>query len=145
MACWLNLGQMLKMNAKKFPNHIALKDKDISLTYPELNKRVNKLANSLLNLGLKKGDKFAVLLENSIEIVEAYLAAAKTGLVVVPVHFRFVGREILNLMENSDAQAFIVHDEFTSIIDSIKNELTNIPSDHYIVVGKKSKGYIKQS
>jgi len=141
MACWLNLGQMLKMNAKKFPNHIALKDKDISLTYPELNKRVNKLANSLLNLGLEKGDKFAVLLENCIEIVEAYLAAAKTGLVVVPVHFRFVGREILNLMENSDAQAFIVHDEFTSIIDSIKNELTNIPSDRYIVVGKKTKGY----
>ncbi len=143
MACWLNLGQMLKMNAKKFPNHIALKDKNISLTYPELNKRVNKLANNLLNLGLEKGDKFAVLLENSIEIVEAYLAAAKTGLVVVPVHFRFVGREILNLMENSDAQAFIVHDEFTPIIDSIKNELTNIPSDRYIVVGKKSKGYIE--
>jgi acyl-CoA synthetase (AMP-forming)/AMP-acid ligase II len=143
MACWLNLGQMLKMNAKKFPNHIALKDKDISLTYPELNKRVNKLANSLLKLGLETGDKFAVLLENSIEIVEAYLAAAKTGLVVVPVHFRFVGREILNLMENSDAQAFIVHDEFTHIIDPIKNEVTNISSDRYIVVGKKTKGYIE--
>jgi acyl-CoA synthetase (AMP-forming)/AMP-acid ligase II len=143
MTCWLNLGQMVKMNAKKFPNHIALKDKDISLTYPELNKRVNKLANSLLSLGLEKGDRFAVLLENSIEIVEAYLAAAKTGLVVVPVHFRFVGREILNLMENSDAQAFIVHDEFTPIIDSIKDELTSIPSDRYIVVGKKTKGYIE--
>jgi len=80
MACWLNLGEMVKMNAKKFPNQIALKDKARSFTYPGLNKRVNKLANSLLNLGLKKGDKFAVLLENSVEIVEAYLAAAKTGL-----------------------------------------------------------------
>ena len=90
MACWLNLGQMVKMNAKKFPNHITLKDKDRSFTYPELNKRVNKLAHSLLSLGLKKGDKFAVLLENSIEIVEAYLAAAKTGLVIAPVHFRLL-------------------------------------------------------
>jgi len=141
MACWLNLSQMVKMNAKKFPNHIAIKDKDRSFTYTELNKRVNKLSHSLLTLGLEKGDKFAVLLENSIEIVEAYLAAAKTGLVVVPVHFRFVGREILNLMENSDAQAFIVHDEFTPIIDEIKDELTSIPSDRYIVVGKKTKGY----
>ena len=143
MACWLNLGQMVKMNAKKYPNHIAIKDKDRSYTYPELNMRANKLANSLLSLGLEKGDKFAVLLENSIEIVEAYLAAAKTGLIVVPVHFRFVGREILNLMDNSDAQAFIVHDEFTPIIDSIKKELTNIPTDRYIVVGKKTKGYIE--
>jgi acyl-CoA synthetase (AMP-forming)/AMP-acid ligase II len=141
MACWLNLGQMVKMNAKKFPNHVAIKDKDRSFTYPELNKRVNKLAHSLLRLGLKKGDKFALLLENSIEIVEAYLAAAKTGLVVAPVHFRFVGREILNLLDNSDAETFIVHDEFTPVVNSIKKDLKNIPSDRYIVVGEKVNGY----
>jgi len=99
MACWINLGDMVKLNAKKFSNTIALKDKKRSFTYPELNKRVNKLSHSLLSLGLKKGDKFAVLLENSIEIIEAYLAAAKTGLIIVPVHFRFVGKEILNIME----------------------------------------------
>ncbi len=141
MACWLNLGQMVKMNAKKFPNHIALKDKDRSFTYPDLNKRANKLAHSLLSMGLQKGDKFAVLLENSIEIVEAYLAAAKTGLVIAPVHFRFVGQEILKLMENSDAKAFIVHDEFTPIVNSIKKDLPNILPDRYIVVGEKMKGY----
>jgi acyl-CoA synthetase (AMP-forming)/AMP-acid ligase II len=141
MACWLNLGQMVKINAKKFPKTIALKEKGRSYTYPELNKRVNKLAHSLLSLGLKKGDKFAVLLENSIEIVEAYLAAAKTGLIIVPVHFRFVGKEIINIIENSDAKAFIVHNEFTATVDSIKKNLKNIPSDRYIVVGDKVKGY----
>ncbi len=141
MACWINLGDMVKLNAKKFSNTIALKDKKRSFTYPELNKRVNKLSHSLLSLGLKKGDKFAVLLENSIEIIEAYLAAAKTGLIIVPVHFRFVGKEILNIMENSDAKAFIVHDEFIPIVDSIKKDLKNIPPDRYIVVGKKSKDY----
>jgi acyl-CoA synthetase (AMP-forming)/AMP-acid ligase II len=141
MACWLNLGEMVKMNAKKFPNHIALKDKGRSFTYAELNNRANKLANSLLNLGLQKGDKFAVLLENSIEIVEAYLAAAKTGLVVAPVHFRFVGREILNLMDNSDAEAFIVHDEFIPIISPIKKELVNIHPKRFIVVGERTRGY----
>ena len=141
MTCWLNLGQMVKMNAKKFPKTVALKEKERSFTYPELNKRVNKLSHSLLSLGLKKGDKFAVLLENSIEIVEAYLAAAKTGLIIVPVHFRFVGREIINIMENSDAKAFIVHDEFIPVVDSIKKDLKNVASDRYINVGKKIKGY----
>ena len=68
MACWLNLGQILKVNAKKFPRTVALKDRERSLTYPEVNRRVNKLAHSLLALGLKKGDKVAVLLENSIEM-----------------------------------------------------------------------------
>ncbi len=57
MAHWLNLGQVLKVNAKKFPNKIALKDRNRAFTYPETNRRVNKLAHSLLSLGLKKGDK----------------------------------------------------------------------------------------
>ncbi|KYK25501.1 long-chain fatty acid--CoA ligase [Thermoplasmatales archaeon SM1-50] len=141
MVCWLNLAEMVKVNAKKFPETIALEEKKRSFTYPELNERVNRLSWSLLSLGLKKGDKFAVLLENSIEIVETYLAAAKTGLIIVPVHFRFIGREIINIMENSDAKAFIVHDEFTPIVDLIKPELKNVTPDRYIVVGKKVKGY----
>lgn len=141
MACWLNLAHMIKINAKKFPNTIALEDKKRSFTYPELNKRVNKLSHSLVSLGLKKGDKIAVLLENSIEIVEAYLAAAKTGMVIVPVHFRLVGREIKNIIDNSDAKALVVHDEFTETVDSIKSKLNNITPDRYVVVGEKVKGY----
>jgi len=132
---------MVKINAKKFPRTIALKDKERSYTYTQLNRRVNRLSHSLLSLGLKKGDKVAVLLENCTEIVEAYLAAAKTGLIIVPVHFRFVGREIVNVMDNSDAKAFIVHDEFTPLVDPIKPDLKNVSSDNYLVVGKRTKGY----
>jgi len=143
MASWLNLGQILKLNAKKFPNTIALKDEKKCYTYPEVNKRVNKLAHSLLSLGLKKGDKVAVLLENSIEIIEIYLSVAKTGIVIIPINFRLVGPEIEYIANNSDAQAFIVHDEFTSTVDSIKQNLKNIKSDKYIVVGEKREGYLE--
>ncbi len=141
MASWLNLGQVLKVNAKKFPHTIALKDKDRKFTYPEVNRRVNKLAHSLLALGLDKGDKVAVLLENCIEIVEVYLATAKTGIVIVPVNFRLVGSEVAYIVNNSDAQAFIVHDEFTPTVDAIKPKLKNIDADRYIVVGKEIDGY----
>ncbi len=141
MTSWLNLGQILKVNAKKFPNTIALKDKERSLTYPEVNQRVNKLAHSLLSLGLTKGDKVAVLLENSIEIVEIYLATAKTGLIIVPINFRLVGNDIEYIANNSDAKTFIVHEEFTATVDAIKPELKNITPDRYIVVGEKREGY----
>ncbi len=141
MACWLNLAEMVKLNSKKFQKKVAIKDKARRFTYPELNKRVNKLSHSLLSLGLKKGDKFAILLENSIEIIEAYLAAAKTGLIITPIHFRLVGREVINVIENSDSKALIVHNEFTPIVDSIKSQLKNITSENYIVVGEKVNGY----
>jgi acyl-CoA synthetase (AMP-forming)/AMP-acid ligase II len=141
MASWLNLGQILKVNAKKFPNTVALKDKSKKLTYPELNHRVNQLSHSLLDLGLNKGDKIAVLLENCIEIVEVYLATAKTGLVIVPINFRLIDSKVAYIVNNSDAQAMIVHDEFTPCVDSIKTELKNIDPERYIVVGEKTNGY----
>ncbi len=119
-SCWLNLGQILKINAKKFPQTIALKDADRTFTYPETNRRVNKLAHSLRALGLSKGDKVAVLLENSIEIVELYLATAKTGIIIVPINFRLVGREIEYIANNSDARAFFVHDAFADNVEAVK-------------------------
>ena len=141
MAGWMNLGQNLKVNAKKFPNTVMLKDSQRSFTYPEVNKRVNQLAHSLLSLGLSKGDKVAVLLENSIEIVEVFLATAKTGIIIVPINFRLVSAEVEYIADNSDAKAFIVHDEFTSTVDPIKAKLTNIAPDNYIAVGQAVEGY----
>jgi acyl-CoA synthetase (AMP-forming)/AMP-acid ligase II len=141
MAGWLNLGQNLKVNAKKFPDTVALKDAGRSFTYPQLNTRVNRLAHSLLSLGLSKGDKVAVFLENSIEIVEIFLATAKTGIIIVPINFRLVSQEVEYIADNSDAKAFIVHDEFTPVIDSIKSKLANIASENYIVVGNNIEGY----
>ena len=141
MACWMNLGQNLKVNAKKFPDTIAVKDASRSFTYPELNRRVNRLAHSLLSLGLVKGDKVAVLLENSIEIVEVFLATAKTGLIIVPINFRLVSREVEYIVNNSDARAIIVHDQFTPTVDPIKIRLQNIYPDHYFVVGGERDNY----
>ncbi|MCP4536682.1 MAG: AMP-binding protein [Chloroflexi bacterium] len=141
MAHWMNLGQILEVNAKKFPDTVALKDRERGFTYPELNTRVNKLAHSLVSLGLNKGDKVAVLLENCIEIVEVYLATAKTGLVIVPINFRLIGPDIAYIVNDSDAQAFIVHDEFASTVDGIKPNLKSVGVDNYVVVGQETEGY----
>lgn len=141
MAHWLNFGQILKVNAKKFPRTVALKDAKRSFSYPEVNARVNRLANALLSLGLTKGEKVAVLMENSIEIVEIYLATAKTGLVIVPINFRLVSHEIEYILNNSDARALIVDDEFTAQVDPIKKNCPHILPDNYIVVGQQVEGY----
>ncbi|MBT6611463.1 MAG: AMP-binding protein, partial [Deltaproteobacteria bacterium] len=134
MGSWLNLGQVLTANSVKFSKNIAIKDKTRELTYRELNARVNKLAHQFYGLGLKKGDKVAVFLENCIEIVEVFLATAKTGIIIVPINFRLVGVEIEYIVENSDAKALIVHDEFAEKVTSIKPNLTNISPSHFISV-----------
>ena len=141
MARWLNLGQSLKVNAKRFPDTVALKERGRAYTYPQTNRRVNRLAHVLLSLGLGKGDKVAVILENCIEIVEVYLATAKTGLVIVPINFRLLGPDVEYIITNSDARALIVHDEFTPCVDGIRPALAGIAPENYIVVGEGRRGY----
>jgi acyl-CoA synthetase (AMP-forming)/AMP-acid ligase II len=137
----MNLGQMLKVNAKKFPTTVAFKDANRTVTYPELNRRVNQLAHSLSSLGLDKGDKVAVLLENSVEIAEIYLATAKMGLVIVPVNFRLIASEVEYIVNHSDARAIVVHDEFAPTVDAIRPSLRNIDPHNYVVVGEGREGY----
>ncbi|UCE53586.1 MAG: AMP-binding protein, partial [Desulfobacterales bacterium] len=141
MTYWLNLGQIQKLNAKKFPNTVALKDKVRTFTYPQMNARVNKLAHSLSSLGLQKGDKVAVMLENSIEIVEVFLATAKTGIIIVPINFRLVSPEVEYIVDNSDAKAFVVHDQFVTTVEPIRKNLKNIAADKYVIVGQSYEAY----
>ncbi|MBI4351840.1 MAG: AMP-binding protein [Elusimicrobia bacterium] len=131
-AHWLNLGEITAVNAKKFRDKVALKEKDRALTFGQLNLRVNRLANALGSLGLGKGDRVSCLLENSIEIVELYLAAAKTGIVINPINFRLAAGEVEYILKDSGAKAVIAHEEFARL--GVKENLPGIKD--FISVGE---------
>ncbi len=141
---WLNMGQILEVHARKLPNKVALKDwRGKRLTYQELDLRTNRLANGLLDLGLRNGDRVAVLLHNCAEFVEIYCAFAKVGLVAVPVNWRFIGREIEYVVNNSDSKAMIVGGEFVDVIDPIRSNLAEVDPQRYVVVGRSTpEGYV---
>ena len=86
----LNAGEVLARNAKLFPNVMGARDLERSMTFRLWNERAARLANGLLGLGLRKGDRVAVLAYNCLEWVEIYAATAKAGLVAVPINFRLV-------------------------------------------------------
>ena len=140
---WLNLGEILDVHAKKYPAKLAVKDWcGKARTFSELNTRTNKLANGLLNMGLRKGDRVAVMLYNCAEFVEIYCAFAKAGLVVTPISWRYVGREIEYVVEDSDARAVIVCKELVNAISQIRPKFDKIDSKNYIVVGETTpEGY----
>jgi len=125
-ALWLNLGEMLRVNSVKYPRKTAFKDKFSSLTFSQLNQRVNKLSHLLLNLGLQKGDKVSCFLENCLEIVELYLACAKTGIVINPINFRLNASDTSYIINNADSSALFFHSEFTPLVESITRHTTEI-------------------
>ncbi len=142
MAQWLNLGQTLKVNAKKFPQRVCFQDAERAFTYPDTNRRVNAIANSLAELGLQKLDRVAVLMENSIEMAEIFLAVAKTGLVIVPINFRLVGPEIAYILNDSEAKALIADDEFAPEVAKVQRGLRHIRSGMFIVNGGEREGWL---
>src|SRR3989337_2459946 len=85
---WMTAGTVLKMMAMHYPDKQAVGDKSRKMTFKEWNDRSCRLANALAKLGVKKGDRFAILAYNCIEWMEIYAASAKGGQVTVPLLFR---------------------------------------------------------
>lgn len=142
MTAWLNLGEILRVNARKWPNKLAVKDSIRQMSFSEYNTRANRLANGLLGLGLEKGDRIAVISCNCLEFMEIYASVAKAGLVAVPINWRLAGKDIEYIVNNSDAKAIIVGDEFVGNVNSVKDKFKKIPADNYIVIGEETpSGY----
>src|SRR3954471_14334014 len=120
----LTLGQMLTVHARLSPDRIGARDLDRAMTFGQWNERSCRLANALLGLGLSKGDRVAVLAYNCVEWVEIYAAAAKAGLVVVPINFRLIAVEALFIIEDAECSALFVQDELVGVVEEIASQLS---------------------
>lgn len=136
----MDVGQILTFTAHKFPQRIALICEQGRMTYQEFNCRVNQLANGLLRLGLKKGEKVAVLLFNSIPLVEILFASAKTGGVFTPINFRFTAEEVFYILDHSDARFFIYGEEFSGLVEKIRPRLKKV--EFYFSIGESAPPFI---
>ncbi len=67
------VGDIVSSNARLYPNKTCVIDENVRLTWAQFNERVNRLANGLLGLGLKKGDRVGLLSENRHEYAEFFL------------------------------------------------------------------------
>ena len=124
------LTRQARINAKK----IGLIDGNKSFTYKEINERVNRLSNALISLGLKKGEKVAFMANNCHEFAEAFFAAAKAGLIIVPINARFNVHEVTYTLNHSESNAFIYHSEFDEIAKKAKPNLATVR--HFIRIGE---------
>lgn len=80
---------------------------DVRLAFATFARRVNRTANALLGLGLGPGDKVATVLGNCLELLEVYAAAARTGMVVVPLSPLLRGPALKTLLDDSDTRALV--------------------------------------
>ena len=124
-----NVGEMLALHAGLFPEKIGAADLDRKMTFTLWHRRACQLANALLGIGLRQGDRVCVLAFNCLEWLEIYVAAALAGIVVVPINFRLTGSEVRYIIDNCDARAVLVQDELVEVIESVRTELAVAPAN----------------
>ncbi|MCB2191173.1 MAG: long-chain fatty acid--CoA ligase [Deltaproteobacteria bacterium] len=112
----MHMGDMLRRTAGRVPDKPALIMGEDSLTYGQLNRRVNKLANALLGQGLAKGDRVAVLTNNCIEFFEIYLALCKSGGVLVPINNLLRLGELNKITAYMKPSKIIYHHDFQELV-----------------------------
>jgi acyl-CoA synthetase (AMP-forming)/AMP-acid ligase II len=137
----MNLGSLFSRHARYRPGHLAVVCGERRLTHFEFNREINRLANSLLALGIRKGDKIATLLPNCLELLEVYWAVAKTGAVVVPLSTLLREKALVNLLRDADAAMLVTSLGFAETVDAIKPELPGIARDRYLLVDGRRTGF----
>ena len=131
------LRDLLKRNAKTYPDKTAFIFENKRYTFKQVNQRVNSLINALASMGVKKGDRVALLAYNCSQYFEIF-NVAKAGMICVPLNYRSVARELVYLINNSEANTFIVEKEFADTILPIRNELTGVKN--YICLDGDAEG-----
>lgn len=112
----MNVGNQIARAVRRYAEEIAAICGDERRTFAEIDNRTNQLAHALTALGLRKGDRVATLLENSIRCVEVDFALAKAGLVRVSLNPRSTAKDAAYILEDSDARVLIYGAGYAPVI-----------------------------
>jgi acyl-CoA synthetase (AMP-forming)/AMP-acid ligase II len=109
------IGSWVTKRAFLNADHTAFIDGERRFTYAQLDRRTNQLARALVTLGVRRGDRVAVLLANCVEFVEILAACAKLGAIMVPVNTRLAAPEAGYILADCGADVFAYHPQLASV------------------------------
>jgi fatty-acyl-CoA synthase len=115
----LTLGRWVRDRALVTPARIAIEHRDERTTYAELDARSERLADALVRLGLRPGDRVASLTANRPEHVELFFACAKAALVLAPLSWRLAPAELAYQLVHAEPAALFVEPERDSLADAM--------------------------
>ena len=122
----MNTTEFLTIASAICPEKCAIVFEGCRRSFSELNERVNRLGNALTDLGIKKGDRVAMLQVNTSQCVEVYFAVSKIGAIYVPLNFRAKGNELIYMLNSSESNTILLGDRYVDLVTSIKPDLETV-------------------
>ncbi|MEW6665056.1 MAG: long-chain fatty acid--CoA ligase [Thermodesulfobacteriota bacterium] len=135
----MNLYTLLENTAARRPNHPAIRFQNQTVSFAELNLRVDSLAAGLSATGLRPGDVCVLMMPNGIRWVTVYYALAKLGCVVLPINFLYRIGELQHIFRDSGARAFIGH---ATYLEEARKAMAGLPAmDVRVADGGSAEGF----
>ncbi|MFH1036423.1 MAG: long-chain fatty acid--CoA ligase [Pseudomonadota bacterium] len=110
----MDMKRLLEERATAYPDKAFLIGEFGSISYAEFDQASDRLANNLLGLGVRPGDRVAILHPNSSQLFLAYYAIVKIGAVVVPINPVYTPREIVFILNDSGATVLLAHESLSA-------------------------------
>jgi acyl-CoA synthetase (AMP-forming)/AMP-acid ligase II len=132
------ISELLSQNARLYPNDIALVELKPSsmirkeITWKEFDDRANRVANALMEGGIKRGDRVIHWMMNCINWLEIYFGIVRAGAWAVPLNFRFTGRDFKYCADIAEAKAMFLGQDFVERVETVRSQLHTI--ERYILV-----------
>jgi fatty-acyl-CoA synthase len=118
----------------------ALVDGSLRLTYAGFFDRCDRWAAALQRLGVRHGDRVAVIAPNTHAMLEAFYAVPQLGAVIVPINYRLTAEDFVYLIEHSGAQVVCAHSDYLEAIDSVRTRLTQV--EHFVAFEGARAGWL---
>lgn len=129
----MDLQQILERAVRFYPDRTGVVCGGTRLTYRAFAERVHRLCSALHGLGMRKGDRLAVLMYNCHRYFEIYYATAEMGALVVPLNIRLSAAEIAYILNDSGSAAVFVGPEFLPMLSAVQPQLSAL--QHRIYAG----------
>jgi len=113
------------------------------LTWKEFDDQANRVANMLIDGGVSRGGKVAILLMNCIDWLPIYFGTLKTGAIAVPLNFRYTAEEIEHCIELAEATTLFFGPEFLGRVEAVKDGALMKGVKTYYFVGMDPPAYAK--
>ena len=127
------LGDLLTRTAARNPDKQAFLYTDRKVTYKELNYLVNQAAYGLVRVGIRKGDRLAILSKNSLDFIVVIFAAAKVGAVSIPINYMLSEKDIAYILNHAEVTAMFAAKEYINMLDTA-TEVANMNIEHCYVL-----------
>ena len=130
----LLVTDFLRRAVRQYGVKIGVVDGDKRFTYAQFGARVNKLSNGLVSMGIKKGDRVAVIDSNSHRLLEMYYGVPQIGAILLPINIRLSSKDISYILNDSEAKCLIVNEDMVNLVKN--SELTSV--EKYILMRYES-------